>query len=496
MNHIEHFIDGNLVSFEEENLKVYNPASGEVKSTVSIASKETVSKAITSSKNAFSTWSTTPISKRTQVLFEFKKLVDVNINTLAKIITSEHGKTIDDAKGEVLRGLEVLEFACGIPSHLRGQFSDNVAQGIDVHSFRQPIGVTLGITPFNFPVMVPMWMFPISIACGNTFILKPSEKDPSASLFLAELFKEAGLPSGVLNVVNGNHTTVDNLMNSPEINAVSFVGSTPVAKIIFEKANKNHKRVQALGGAKNHLFVMSDADLDQASDALIGSAFGSAGERCMAISVAVLMDDIADDLIEILKDKTKNLTIDDGEKNADLGPLISSVHREKVLSYIDSGIKDGAHLIFDGRENEKIKNSKGFFLGPSIFDMVKTDMKIYQEEIFGPVLSIIRVKSFEEGLKIINNHQFANGVSIFTKNGKFARDFSRKIEVGMVGINVPIPVPVAFHSFGGWKNSIFGDYHIYGQDGVNFYTKLKAVTSRWPDFKVGAQFVIPSKDSE
>ena len=293
-------------------------------------------------------------------LFEFKKLVDQNINKLAKIITSEHGKTIDDAKGEVLRGLEVLEFACGIPSHLRGQFSDNVAQGIDVHSFRQPIGITLGITPFNFPVMVPMWMFPISIACGNTFILKPSEKDPSASLFLAELFNEAGLPSGVLNVVNGNHKTVDTLMDSPDINAVSFVGSTPVAKIIFEKANKNHKRVQALGGAKNHLFVMSDADLDQASDALIGSAFGSAGERCMAISVAVLMDDIADDLIEILKNKTKNLTIDDGEKNADLGPLISSEHREKVLSYIDSGVKEGATLIFDGRENEKIKNSKGF----------------------------------------------------------------------------------------------------------------------------------------
>ena len=409
------------------------------------------------------------------------------------MITSEHGKVLSDAKGEIARGLEVVEFACGIPQLLKGDYTEQVGTGIDSYSVRQPLGVCVGITPFNFPVMVPMWMFPMAIACGNTFILKPSEKDPSASIFMAELLKEAGLPNGVFNVIQGDKTAVDTLLGDPRVSAVSFVGSTPIAEYVYRTATHHGKRVQALGGAKNHLVVMPDADIDQAVDALMGAAYGSAGERCMAISVGVIVGDIADRLIEKLMARISELKVGNGMLNEpDMGPLVTNAHLKKVEGYIETGIKEGATLMADGREISVAEHENGFFLGGCLFDHVTPDMTIYKEEIFGPVLSIVRVDDFNTAVELINDHEFGNGVSLFTRDGHTAREFSSRIQVGMVGVNIPIPVPVAFHSFGGWKRSLFGDHYAYGPEGVRFYTHLKTVTTRWPSGNTGgAEFTMP-----
>jgi malonate-semialdehyde dehydrogenase (acetylating)/methylmalonate-semialdehyde dehydrogenase len=426
-------------------------------------------------------------------MFKFKELLEKNIDELASIITSEHGKVISDAKGEIARGLEVVEFACGIPQLLKGDYTEQVGTGIDSYSVRQPLGVCAGITPFNFPVMVPMWMFPMAIACGNTFILKPSEKDPSASIFMADLLKQAGLPDGVFNVVQGDKTAVDSLLSDPRISAVSFVGSTPIAEYVYRTGTHHGKRIQALGGAKNHLVVMPDADIDQAVDALMGAAYGSAGERCMAISVGVVVGDVADVLVEKLIERIAELRVGNGAINEpDMGPLVTSAHLEKVKNYIETGIKEGAHLKADGRDTLVPEHENGFFLGGCLFDHVTSDMTIYKEEIFGPVLSIVRVDDFDTAVQLINDHEFGNGVSLFTRDGHTAREFSSQIKVGMVGVNIPIPVPVAFHSFGGWKRSLFGDHYAYGPEGVRFYTHLKTVTTRWPTgVKGNAEFTMP-----
>jgi malonate-semialdehyde dehydrogenase (acetylating)/methylmalonate-semialdehyde dehydrogenase len=426
-------------------------------------------------------------------MFKFKELLEANLDTLAAMITSEHGKVLSDAKGEIARGLEVVEFACGIPQLLKGDYTEQVGTGIDSYSVRQPLGVCAGITPFNFPVMVPMWMFPMAIACGNTFILKPSEKDPSASIFMAELLKEAGLPNGVFNVIQGDKTAVDTLLGDPRVSAVSFVGSTPIAEYVYRTATHHGKRVQALGGAKNHLVVMPDADIDQAVDALMGAAYGSAGERCMAISVGVIVGDIADRLIEKLMARISELKVGNGMLNEpDMGPLVTNAHLKKVKGYIETGIKEGATLMADGREISVAEHENGFFLGGCLFDHVTPDMTIYKEEIFGPVLSIVRVDDFNTAVELINDHEFGNGVSLFTRDGHTAREFSSRIQVGMVGVNIPIPVPVAFHSFGGWKRSLFGDHYAYGPEGVRFYTHLKTVTTRWPSGNTGgAEFTMP-----
>jgi malonate-semialdehyde dehydrogenase (acetylating)/methylmalonate-semialdehyde dehydrogenase len=427
------------------------------------------------------------------VMFKFKELIEQRTDELAEIITREHGKVFSDAKGEIARGLEVDEFACGIPQLLKGEFTEQVGTGIDSHSMRQPIGVCAGITPFNFPCMVPMWMYPMAIACGNTFVLKPSEKDPSASIFMAELLKEAGLPDGVFNVVQGDKVSVDTLLTDPRVSALSFVGSTPVAEYVYQKGGQHGKRVQALGGAKNHLVVMPDADIDQAVDALIGAAYGSAGERCMAISVGVAVGDIGDKLVEKLSDRVKALKVGNGLINEpDMGPLVSAAHLDKVRSYVDLGVAGGAELIVDGRNVSVEDHQKGFFIGGCLFDHVKPDMTIYKEEIFGPVLSIVRVPDFTAAVDLINAHEFGNGVSLFTRDGDSAREFSSQIQVGMIGINVPIPVPMAFHSFGGWKRSLFGDHYAYGPEGVRFYTHLKTITTRWPTgVRQGAEFTMP-----
>jgi len=428
------------------------------------------------------------------VLFKFKALVEARIDALAKIVTAEHGKVIEDAKGSIQRGLEVAEFACGIPQLLKGEFTEQVARGVDSYSVRQPLGVVAGITPFNFPVMVPMWMFPVAIACGNAFILKPSEKDPSASLMIAELLAEAGLPNGVFNVVNGAKESVDAILHHPGIAAVSFVGSTPVAEYIYRTAAANHKRVQALGGAKNHLVVMPDADMEQAADALIGAAYGSAGERCMAVSVAVTVGDAATPLLEKLIPKARSLRVGPGvDPASQMGPLVTKEHHAKVKGYVDLGVKEGADLLVDGRDIKLQGYEKGYFIGPCLFDNVKPDMRIYKEEIFGPVLSMVRTKSFDEAAKLVDQHEFGNGVAIFTRDGDAARDFASRTQTGMVGINVPIPVPMAFHSFGGWKRSLFGDTSMHGPEGVRFYTRLKTVTARWPTgIRAGAEFVMPT----
>jgi malonate-semialdehyde dehydrogenase (acetylating)/methylmalonate-semialdehyde dehydrogenase len=420
-------------------------------------------------------------------------LLEQHHDDLARIITREHGKVFSDAKGEVVRGIEVVEFACGIPQLLKGQFSDNIGGGIDNFSIRQPLGVCAGITPFNFPVMVPMWMFPLAIACGNTFVLKPSERDPSASLLLADLLKQAGLPDGVFNVVHGDKEAVDALLHHPDVQALSFVGSTPIAQYIYAEGAARGKRVQALGGAKNHLVVMPDADIDQAADALIGAAYGSAGERCMAISVAVAVGNTGDKLIPKLQERIAKLRIKNGiEPDADMGPLVTDVHRKKVLGYIEDGISAGATLVADGRHQVVPGHEGGFFVGATLFDHVTTEMRIYKEEIFGPVLSIVRVANFAEAVELINGHEFGNGVACYTADGATAREFSRRIQVGMVGINVPIPVPMAFHSFGGWKKSLFGDQHAYGEEGVRFYSRYKSVMQRWPDASSkGPEFTMP-----
>jgi malonate-semialdehyde dehydrogenase (acetylating)/methylmalonate-semialdehyde dehydrogenase len=494
MRVINHFINGEHFRGPNKNtVDVFNPASGEITAHVALASAQETEIAITAATEALNSWSKTPPLKRARVMFKFKELLEKNIDELASIITSEHGKVISDAKGEIARGLEVVEFACGIPQLLKGDYTEQVGTGIDSYSVRQPLGVCAGITPFNFPVMVPMWMFPMAIACGNTFILKPSEKDPSASIFMADLLKQAGLPDGVFNVVQGDKTAVDTLLSDPRISAVSFVGSTPIAEYVYRTGTHHGKRIQALGGAKNHLVVMPDADIDQAVDALMGAAYGSAGERCMAISVGVVVGDVADVLVEKLIERIAELRVGNGAINEpDMGPLVTSAHLEKVKSYIETGIKEGAHLKADGRDTLVPEHENGFFLGGCLFDHVTSDMTIYKEEIFGPVLSIVRVDDFDTAVQLINDHEFGNGVSLFTRDGHTAREFSSQIKVGMVGVNIPIPVPVAFHSFGGWKRSLFGDHYAYGPEGVRFYTHLKTVTTRWPTgVKGNAEFTMP-----
>jgi malonate-semialdehyde dehydrogenase (acetylating)/methylmalonate-semialdehyde dehydrogenase len=438
--------------------------------------------AVKSARHAFHSWSTTSITKRAQLMFKFKELLELHRDELVDIISLEHGKVIPDAAGSLQRGIEVVEFACGIPHLLKGEFSEQVGTGVDCYSMRQPIGVCAGVTPFNFPAMVPMWMFPIAIVCGNCFILKPSEKDPSCSVKLAELLKEAGLPDGVMNVVHGDKEMVDAILEHPDIATFSFVGSTPVAEYVYNKASSSGKRVQALGGAKNHAVVMPDADLEQTANAIIGAAYGSAGERCMAISAVIAVDSIAEPLKEILVRKMGALKIGPGnDPSNDMGPLITKEHKKKVMNYIQDGVSAGAELVIDGREHPITNGGEGFFLGPSLFDRVSPDMKIYLEEIFGPVLVMLRAKDFQQALDLVNNNRFGNGVAVFTSNGSIAREFTNKVQIGMVGVNVAIPVPLAFYSFGGWKDSIYGSSNIYGMDGVRFFTKLKTVTTRWPD---------------
>jgi malonate-semialdehyde dehydrogenase (acetylating)/methylmalonate-semialdehyde dehydrogenase len=491
-----HHIDGSAFSGGSRRLAVKNPATGQTIASLGLADDEHVARAVAAAKRALPAWSETAPLKRARVLFKFKELLEQHANDLAEIITREHGKVRSDALGELTRGLEVVEFACGVPQLLKGQMSDNVGGGIDNWSLRQPLGVCAGITPFNFPVMVPMWMFPLAIACGNTFVLKPSERAPSASIKLAELFERAGLPAGVLNVVHGDKTAVDALTAHPDIAAVSFVGSTPVAEHVHRRSAEHGKRVQALGGAKNHLVVMPDADLDLAADALVGAGYGSAGERCMAISVAVAVGGIADALIEKLAARIRALKVGDGSaEGADMGPLISAEHRTRVLGYIESGLADGAKLVVDGRGLRVAGREDGYFLGPSLFDRVTPTMRIYREEIFGPVLSIVRASDFASALALVNEHEYGNGVACFTADGGVAREFSRRVKAGMVGINVPIPVPMAFHSFGGWKRSLFGDHHIYGEEGVRFYTRYKSVMQRWAGSRSkGPEFTMPTND--
>jgi malonate-semialdehyde dehydrogenase (acetylating)/methylmalonate-semialdehyde dehydrogenase len=474
---------------------VYNPATGERVRTVALADTATVDAVVRSAAAAFPGWAATPPLRRARVMFRFKELLERHGDELAAIITAEHGKVFSDAQGEITRGMEVVEFACGIPHLLKGEYTEQVGTGIDAWSVRQPLGVVTGITPFNFPAMVPMWMFPVAIACGNTFVLKPSERDPSAALFIAKLLKEAGLPDGVFNVVNGDKEAVDALLAHPTVQAVSFVGSTPIAKYIHETASRHGKRVQALGGAKNHLVVMPDADMDQAVDALIGAGYGSAGERCMAVSVAVAVGDAtADRLVEALAERVRRIRVADGmDPSAEMGPLVTRQHFDKVKGYVDAGVAEGARLVVDGRGLKVSGRENGFFLGGCLFDDVKPTMRIYQEEIFGPVLSVTRAKDFEEALALVNGHEFGNGCCIFTRDGDAAREFASRVQIGMVGINVPIPVPMAFHSFGGWKNSLFGDHHMHGPEGVRFYTRYKAITQRWPaGIRAGAEFTMPT----
>ena len=494
MKKINNYIDGNLHNLSNNYLDVHDPSTGEKISEVVLSDKNDFNNLLLSSERAFNEWSEFTPLKRSRILSKYKEILEKNIETLAKIISSEHGKTLEDAKGSVIRGLEVVEFACGIPHLLKGEFSQNVGTNIDSYSIRQPLGICAGITPFNFPAMVPMWMYPISIACGNSFVLKPSEKDPSCAIKLAELFSEAGLPNGVLNVINGDKQIVDLILESKKISSISFVGSTPVAKYIYEKSAQNGKRVQALGGAKNHLVVMPDANIDQAIDGIMGAAYGSAGERCMAVSVAVAVGDIADELVKKISNKAQTLKVAPWtDSEAEMGPVISNEHKIKIEEYISSGEKEGASLILDGR-NYKIQGyEKGYFVGPTLFDNVTADMKIYQEEIFGPVLSVIRAKDYETALDLVNDHEFGNGTSIYTSNGEVSRHFTTNCKIGMVGINVPIPVPMAFHSFGGWKQSLFGDHAMHGMEGIHFYTKLKTITTRWPkSIKKGPEFVMPT----
>ena len=490
---IGHWINGAPFTGNADRTgEVFNPATGDVTGMVRLADAHTVDRAVRAAKSAFAAWADTPALRRARVMFKFKSLLDENHDTMARLITREHGKVFEDAKGEVVRGIEVVEFATGIPHLLKGEYSDQVSTGIDQFSLRQPLGVCAGITPFNFPCMVPMWMFPIAIAAGNTFVLKPSERDPSASLLMAELLKQAGLPDGVFNVVQGDKVAVDALLAHTDVAAVSFVGSTLIAQYIQQEGTRHGKRVQALGGAKNHMVVMPDADLDQAADALIGSAYGSAGERCMAISVCVAVGRVADALVEKLKPRVERLKIGDGMQPAnEMGPLVTAEHRAKVRGYVDLGVTEGAQLVVDGRKT-KINDGRGFFLGGSLFDGVTPAMRIHREEIFGPVLGIVRVPDFAAAVELINDHEYGNGVALFTADGNTAREFVRRIKVGMVGINVPIPVPMAFYSFGGWKKSLFGDTHAYGMEGVRFYTRGKAVMQRWPaSIAKGAEFTMP-----
>ena len=495
MKNIFHFVDGKDFNGESKrSADVFNPATGEVQAKVSLASKSDVGSAIKVASKAFPAWADTPPITRARILFKFKELIEKNSDELTKLIVAEHGKVYDDAKGSLTRGLEVVEFACGIPHLLKGEFTENVGKGVDSWSMRQPLGVCAGITPFNFPAMVPMWMFPVAIACGNTFILKPSEKDPSCSMMLADLLKQAGLPDGVFNVVNGDKESVDALLENKDVAAISFVGSTGIAKYIYENAAKFEKRVQALGGAKNHCVVMPDSDLDQAVNGLMGAAYGSAGERCMAQSVAVAVGNVGDELVKRLSQKVEALKVGPGmDKTSEMGPLVTKEHLDKVRGYVDLGVEEGAKLVVDGRNLKLQGYENGFYIGGCLFDNVTEKMRIYKEEIFGPVLSVVRVKDFNTAVDLINNHEYGNGTSIFTRDGDSARTFTNKIKVGMVGVNIPIPVPMAFHSFGGWKRSLFGDQHMHGPEGVRFYTKLKTITSRWPSgITDNPEFIMPT----
>ncbi len=497
--HIGHYIGGQTVAGQSGRTQdVFNPATGAVTGKVALASTAEVGAAVAAAQAAFPAWSDTPPIRRARILFKFLELVNAHKDELAHAITAEHGKVFTDAQGEVTRGIDIIEFACGIPQLLKGDFTDQVSTGIDNWTLRQPLGVVAGITPFNFPVMVPMWMYPVAIAAGNTFVLKPSPIDPGASLLMAKLLKDAGLPDGVFNVVQGDKEAVDALLNHPDVKAVSFVGSTPIANYIYETGARNGKRVQALGGAKNHMVVMPDADIEQTVDALIGSAYGSAGERCMAISVAVLVGDVADKIVPLLVERTKTLKILNGTNlAAEMGPIVTDIAHKRITGYIDVGVKEGAKMLVDGRGFKGAAAGEGcangFWMGGTLFDHVTTDMRIYKEEIFGPVLVCVRAKDFGAALDMVNAHEFGNGVSCFTRDGNVAREFSRRVQVGMVGVNVPIPVPMAWHGFGGWKRSLFGDMHAYGEEGVRFYTKQKSIMQRWPEsIGKGAEFVMPT----
>ena len=495
---IGHYLNGRVAAPNSgRSQEVFNPATGAVTGHVALASTAEVDAAVASAQAAFPAWADTPPLRRARVMFKFLELLNQNKDKLAHMITAEHGKVFTDAQGEVSRGIDIVEFACGIPQLLKGDFTDQVSTGIDNWTLRQPLGVVAGITPFNFPVMVPMWMFPVAIAAGNCFVLKPSPIDPSPSLFMADLLKQAGLPDGVFNVVQGDKEAVDALLVHPDVKAVSFVGSTPIANYIYETGARHGKRVQALGGAKNHMVVMPDADLEQAVDALIGAGYGSAGERCMAISVAVLVGNVADKLVPMLEARAKALVIKNGvELDAEMGPIVTSAAHQRITGYIDVGVKEGAKLLVDGRGFKGAQAGtgcdKGFWMGGTLFDHVTPDMRIYKEEIFGPVLGCVRVKDFAGAVDLINAHEFGNGVSCFTRDGHVAREFSRRIQVGMVGINVPIPVPMAWHSFGGWKRSLFGDTHAYGEEGIKFYTRYKSIMQRWSaTIGKGAEFTMP-----
>ncbi len=497
--HIQHHIGGRVSAASSTRFQdVFNPATGAVTGQVALANAADVGEAVAAAQAAFPAWADTPPIRRARVMFKFLELLNQKKDDLARMITAEHGKVFTDAQGEVARGIDIVEFACGIPQLLKGDFTDQVSTGMDNWTLRQPLGVVAGITPFNFPVMVPMWMFPVAIAAGNTFVLKPSPIDPSPSLFIADLLKQAGLPDGVFNVVNGDKVAVDALLVHPDVKAVSFVGSTPIANYIYETGAHHGKRVQALGGAKNHMVVMPDADIEQSVDALIGAAYGSAGERCMAISVAVLVGDAAEKIMPALIERTKALKVLNGTNlAAEMGPIVTSIAHQRITGYIEQGVKEGAQLLVDGRGFDGAKAgdgcASGFWLGGTLFDHVTPSMRIYKEEIFGPVLSCVRVPDFATAVQLINDHEFGNGVSCFTRDGNVAREFARRIQVGMVGINVPIPVPMAWHGFGGWKKSLFGDMHAYGEEGVRFYTKQKSVMQRWPEsIGKGAEFVMPT----
>ena len=493
---VSHWIGGQSAAPVGRRAPVFNPAQGRQVREVALATAAEVDTAVQCAAGAFRAWAAVPPPRRARVMFRFQELVNQNLKRIARALSEEHGKTLPDAEAEVARGLDVVEFACGAPQLLKGEFSDSVGTGVDSYSWRQPLGVVVGITPFNFPAMVPMWMFPLALVCGNSFILKPSERDPSVSILLAGLLKDAGLPDGVFNVVQGDKVAVDALLQHPLVAAVSFVGSTPVARHVHSECNAHGKRVQALGGAKNHMVVMPDADLQSATEALAGAAYGSAGERCMAISVAIAIGDAtADALIERLRARVRHLNV--GPPDAagiEMGPLVSQAHLERVRGYIEIGVQEGARLVLDGRDLKVAGHESGYFLGPTLFDRVSSKMRIYQEEIFGPVLCVMRVPDRAAAVRLINTHEFANGTAVFTQSGEAARDFAREIEVGMVGINVPIPVPMAFHSFGGWRNSLFGDHCMHGTEGVRFYTRLKTVTQRWPSAQgIGADFSMPAK---
>jgi malonate-semialdehyde dehydrogenase (acetylating) / methylmalonate-semialdehyde dehydrogenase len=491
---IQHWIDGAETRGSSTRTgQVFNPATGEQQAELLLAEQGDVDRVVGAAKAAFDEWSESSLSKRTRILFAFREIVNRRQDELAAAITDEHGKVLSDAAGEVQRGLEVVEFACGIPQLLKGEYSDQVSTGVDSYSFRQPLGVVAGITPFNFPAMVPMWMFPMAIACGNTFVLKPSERDPSASLLMAQMWAEAGLPAGVFNVLQGDKVAVDGLLDHPDVAAVSFVGSTPIARYVHGRATANGKRVQALGGAKNHAIVLPDADLEFASDHLAAAAYGSAGERCMAISATIAVGSAGDDLIDVLDRRSRAVRVGPGrDAGTDMGPIVTQASKDRIVSLVTSGEESGAKVVVDGRDLVVPGHEKGFFVGPTLVDQVRPDMEIYREEIFGPVLSVMRAGTVEEAIDLINANPYGNGTAIFTNHGGAVRTFTRGVKVGMIGVNVPVPVPLAFHSFGGWKNSLFGEHHVHGPDGVRFYTRAKVVTQRWPELERDASFDMPT----